>query len=615
MLTIEETLVIVGGLCVRAMMSIHPHSGQATPPMYGDYEAQRHWQEVTVNLPISEWYFDTKDNNLAYWGLDYPPLTAYHSWVVGKMAMFIDPSYVKLNDSRGVETPPHKNFMRSTVLLSDLFVLVPAAVAFGRAAHIKSVNGVSDSNIYKSLVTTSLLVTYPGLILIDNGHFQYNNMSLGLLIAAVACLFNFKDCLASILFVAALNYKQMELYHALPFFFYLLGRCILCSSWSQSIGKLATIGITVIATFVIIWLPFLILPMSDDPVLQIKQMAHRLFPIGRGIFEDKVSNFWCAANVLVKIQHLYPADTLALVCAVTTGLFSLPSNIILFLKPTRQNLLLTLINTSLVFFLFSFQVHEKSILLVAIPLVMYLGRISSPSLVLSCNVNKYKDAGLLKAPGFFQTRHSSLVSVWFLSITVFSMFPLLQRDMLSLPTLSLLGCFLILCHYFNLMEPNTKLEKPTETYVPSSGGFVSSPLSTSNTPTTGSSKTLKGRRSPVPKLLSETELESQNWSWIDWIWWTAFNLSMVGCFVIAVASVRVAPPKHLPHLWPLLISVFCAIHFIIFGIYYHVLQLRYYYGTGITFDSIKTENQINNGVLYRWTERSVDVLLESKKNL
>jgi hypothetical protein len=76
------------------------------------------------------------------------------------------------------------------------------------------------------------------------------------------------------------------------------------------------------------------------------------------------------------------------------------------------------------------------------------------------------------------------------------------------------------------MEPNTKLEKPTETYVPSSGGFVSSPLSTSNTPTTGSSKTLKGRRSPVPKLLSETELESQNWSWIDWIWWTAFNLSM-----------------------------------------------------------------------------------------
>merc|ERR1719510_308906 len=162
------------------------------------------------------------------------------------------------------------------------------------------------------------------------------------------------------------------------------------------------------------------------------------------------------------MKHLYPADILVLVCGVTTGLFSLPSNIFLFLKPTRQNLLLTLINTSLVFFLFSFQVHEKSILLVAIPLVMYLGGISSPSIVSSRNANEYQDGGHLRTPGFFQTRHSSLVSVWFLSITVFSMFPLLQRDMLSLPTLSLLGCFLLMCNYFKLMEPVTTLRKASQ---------------------------------------------------------------------------------------------------------------------------------------------------------
>lgn len=55
--------------------------GFDSPPMYGDFEAQRHWMEVTTSLPVSRWYF----YDLGYWGLDYPPLTAYHSWLLGKM--------------------------------------------------------------------------------------------------------------------------------------------------------------------------------------------------------------------------------------------------------------------------------------------------------------------------------------------------------------------------------------------------------------------------------------------------------------------------------------------------------------------------------------------------
>ena len=29
--------------------------GAGKGPMYGDYEAQRHWMELAVNLPIQEW--------------------------------------------------------------------------------------------------------------------------------------------------------------------------------------------------------------------------------------------------------------------------------------------------------------------------------------------------------------------------------------------------------------------------------------------------------------------------------------------------------------------------------------------------------------------------------
>lgn len=47
--------------------------------MHGDFEAQRHWIEITYHLPITQWY----RYDLHYWGLDYPPLTAYHSLLMG----------------------------------------------------------------------------------------------------------------------------------------------------------------------------------------------------------------------------------------------------------------------------------------------------------------------------------------------------------------------------------------------------------------------------------------------------------------------------------------------------------------------------------------------------
>lgn len=69
-----DGICLIDECCVRVL-------GFDTPPMYGDFEAQRHWMEVTTSLPVSQWYF----YDLGYWGLDYPPLTAYHSWLLGKM--------------------------------------------------------------------------------------------------------------------------------------------------------------------------------------------------------------------------------------------------------------------------------------------------------------------------------------------------------------------------------------------------------------------------------------------------------------------------------------------------------------------------------------------------
>lgn len=89
---------------VRLAVSVHPYSGAGDPPKYGDFEAQRHWMEITLNLPAKEWYHNSTTNDLSYWGLDYPPLTAYQSYIHGLLVRFFHPDLVSPYTSRGHES-------------------------------------------------------------------------------------------------------------------------------------------------------------------------------------------------------------------------------------------------------------------------------------------------------------------------------------------------------------------------------------------------------------------------------------------------------------------------------------------------------------------------------
>ena len=59
------------------------------------------------------------------------------------------------------------------------------------------------------------------------------------------------------------------------------------------------LGAVVVATFAICWAPFLAEPPRAGDVLR------RLAPLGRGLFEDYVSNFWCSTSALVKWRTLF----------------------------------------------------------------------------------------------------------------------------------------------------------------------------------------------------------------------------------------------------------------------------------------------------------------------
>lgn len=90
---------------------------------------------------------------------------------------------------------------------------------------------------------------------------------------------------------------------------------------------------------------------------------------------------------------------MAKMCITLTMVATLPSSIRLAFRPSKRGFLLALINSSLAFFLFSFQVHEKSILIVALPVLLYFP-------------------------------YDPKTTFWFLQISTFSMFPLLHKDKL-----------------------------------------------------------------------------------------------------------------------------------------------------------------------------------------
>lgn len=104
---------------------------------------------------------------------------------------------------------------------------------------------------------------------------------------------------------------------------------------------------------------------------------------------------------------------LCLSCTVATAL---PSSIRLLFKPTKLQFLYALFISSMAFFLFSFQVHEKSILIAAVPAILLFPL--EPFMVF-----------------------------WFLQISTFSIFPLLLKDGLLYTFIATSGIYFTLTKF------------------------------------------------------------------------------------------------------------------------------------------------------------------------
>ena len=394
---------------LRILVGFQPHSGQdnfhgARNAYGGDFEAQRHWLELTMHLSLGDWYW----HDLEYWGLDYPPLTAYISWILGALSYWIiGPESVALYESRGIEDPNVKAYMRATVLVLDLLIFFPIILIATR----------------KSTWMRLLALVEPAIILIDHGHFQYNSVSLGFALWSFWFVTKkgFANCLlGSVLFCFALNFKQMTLYYAPAIFSYLLGRCFHESRFA--LQRFCMLGATVVIVFSCLWWPFVYYPPSGDatitPLQRFIHVLHRLFPFQRGLFEGKVSNLWCALSTKpISIRNRIPEDLQPLLALGLTLILTLPACCKLFAvgKSARQDswqmLLWGATSTALAFFLASFQVHEKSILLAVAPLSL------------------------------LWLEDSTFVN-WFSIVAVWTLWPLIQVDRLEIAYIGIIAIYL-----------------------------------------------------------------------------------------------------------------------------------------------------------------------------
>ncbi|KAF9969342.1 glycosyl transferase [Actinomortierella ambigua] len=326
------------------------------------------------------------------WTLDYPPFFAWFEKLLSFFGAMVDPAMLKVDNLEYASTAT-VYFQRTTVIVSEL-------VLFWALQRLLTVMG---NRPLQKLINWSLFLN-PGLLMVDNMHFQYNGFLYGILIHSLVDAKLGKLLRSGILFAVLLNFKHIFLYIAPSYFVFLLRaycfenseNSIRARSWISAFRptRLIVLGLSVVTVFALSLGPF-------AAMHQIPQLAARLFPFKRGLTHSYwAANLWAlysfADRVLIVVASKTPLGKLwdlkvdpSALSATTRGLVGdtafgvlptvtaqhtlivtvvlmLPSLVVLFRRPTFDRFIGSLTLSAFASFLAGWHVHEKAILLVTV---------------------------------------------------------------------------------------------------------------------------------------------------------------------------------------------------------------------------------------------------------
>ncbi|RCK64290.1 Dolichyl pyrophosphate Glc1Man9GlcNAc2 alpha-1,3-glucosyltransferase [Candida viswanathii] len=375
-----------------------------------DFDVHRNWLAITNKLPISQWYIE----NTSQWTLDYPPFFAYFEYV---LSLFV-PQFVRDDGcldivEKGAYGLPTVYFQRITVIVSE-FVLLYA---------LQWMIDTSPTYVIRRrmYVATASLALSPGLILIDNIHFQYNGMMYGILLLCINSARLQRYVLCGFWFAVLLCFKHIYLYLAPAVFIFLLRAYCLKFNWNKKKNFIVNIfnfvqwsnlfklGGVVIIVFTVAFAPFYnVLP----------ELVSRLFPFSRGLTHAYwAPNVWAIYSfvdrVLIQVykrvaitrfplQKIFKFDPSLLandellrtstrgivgdieffvlptitpnLTFLLTLFYQIMALIPLFIQPTYRRFVGALTLCGYASFLFGWHVHEKAILLVIFPMTLIAAR-------------------------------------------------------------------------------------------------------------------------------------------------------------------------------------------------------------------------------------------------
>lgn len=365
-----------------------------------DIDVHAHWKAVTYLLPLSEWYTDTSSK----WTLDYPPLFAYFEWLLSQIASVVRPSILVLDR---VPTGGDIVFLRITVVATDV-VLVYGAFSLIAALRSELVSisseasDMSDKDLETDAHAAALVLFSPALFIVDNIHFQYNGLPLGVLLLSLSYFVRRQCTVAVVLFSVTVNLKHTLLPIAPVLGLFTIKTLFdkhAAGSFSMQrfAGDTAVVGTSFCVSFVLPWIPLGYI----GGLRGIEATLRRLFPFGRGLLHAYwAPNFWalyaaadkvlCGFGLSVRmgdgdsasglIGSMRPFRALGNVtpalCGQIVVAVLVPALVHIGFRSREVGANIPRLTgySALAAFMFGWHVHEKNVLMSLIPLCGSMGR-------------------------------------------------------------------------------------------------------------------------------------------------------------------------------------------------------------------------------------------------